>query len=173
MRITRIVPDRVGWQLLTAAFTALALFGGPAAARAQSATASRVVVELKDFSFNPSTVTVSPGDTIVFKQTTGTPHNVQFVKAPSGAKFGSEYVPPQASTGKGESSSGVTVAATPANADPTAPPKVGPFLLQPGAEYVVVIGPYFPPGEYDYVCTPHQSFGMKGKFIVTQPSSGT
>lgn len=44
--------------------------------------------------------------------------------------------------------------------------RVGPFLLQPGAVYEVVIDDQFVPGDYPIVCTPHEFMGMKGTITV-------
>lgn len=163
----------IGGRVLGAAALALLTLGGPVAAQNGPSGPHRVVIELKDFSFTPSSVTVAPGDTLVFRQTTDTPHNIQFVKSPKGAKFGSSYVPPTAAAAKDGSAGHTTLAASAPTTTPTAPPRMGPFLLHKGQEYVIVIGPYFPPGEYDYECTPHQSFGMKGKFIVKSNASSS
>lgn len=51
---------------------------------------------------------------------------------------------------------------------PTIPgaPKMGPFVIGKGATYDIVIGADVPPGEYEFVCTPHQALGMQGTIIV-------
>ncbi len=51
---------------------------------------------------------------------------------------------------------------------PTIPgaPKMGPFLIAKGATYDIIVGEDAPPGEYEFVCTPHQALGMKGTLIV-------
>jgi len=163
----------IGGKVLGAAVLALLTLGGRVAAQSAATRPNRVVIELKDFSFTPSSVTVAPGDTLVFRQTTNTPHNIQFVKSPKGAKFGSSYVPPTAAAATDRTGGRATLAASAPSTTPTAPPRMGPFLLHKGQEYVIVIGPYFPPGEYDYECTPHQSFGMKGKFVVASNASSS
>ncbi len=48
--------------------------------------------------------------------------------------------------------------------------RVGPFLLAVGQTYDLVIDDRFVPGEYRYVCTPHEMLGMKGSFKVLQVS---
>ena len=45
---------------------------------------------------------------------------------------------------------------------------MGPFLLTVGQTYELVMDDRFVPGEYDYVCTPHEMLGMKGSFKVLQ-----
>ncbi len=47
---------------------------------------------------------------------------------------------------------------------------VGPFLLAPGQTYDLVMDDRFVPGEYQYVCTPHEMLGMKGSFKVVGES---
>lgn len=51
---------------------------------------------------------------------------------------------------------------------PTIPgaPKMGPFLITKGATYDIVIGADAAPGEYEFVCTPHQALGMQGTLVV-------
>ncbi len=44
---------------------------------------------------------------------------------------------------------------------------MGPFLLAKGATYDIVIDESFVDGKYEFECTPHQMFGMKGSFTVT------
>lgn len=45
-------------------------------------------------------------------------------------------------------------------------PKMGPFLITKGATYDIVIGADVAPGEYEFVCTPHEALGMKGTLVV-------
>ena len=54
------------------------------------------MVELSaaSYRYQPATVTVNPGDTVRFVQTTAMPHNVEFTKTPSGAKLGSAKMGP-------------------------------------------------------------------------------
>jgi len=47
---------------------------------------------------------------------------------------------------------------------------VGPFLLAPGQTYDLAMDDRFVPGEYRYVCTPHEMLGMKGSFKVVRES---
>ncbi len=58
-----------------------------------------VVVKMVDqgggtYRFDPATVTVQPGDTVRWLETSGAPHNVQFDKWPSGSKLGSAQMGP-------------------------------------------------------------------------------
>lgn len=43
---------------------------------------------------------------------------------------------------------------------------MGPFLIQKGATYEVTIDERFAPGEYPYVCTPHEALGMVATLVV-------
>ena len=56
--------------------------------------------------------------------------------------------------------------ATPAGADLGAL-KVGPYLMTVDQVYEFTIDKRFVAGNYDYVCTPHETMGMKGQIIVT------
>ncbi len=58
-----------------------------------------VVVKMVDqgggqYRFSPAAVTVQPGDTVRWEETSGAPHNVQFDKWPGGAKLGSAQAGP-------------------------------------------------------------------------------
>ena len=44
--------------------------------------------------------------------------------------------------------------------------RVGPYMMTPGQVYEVKVDARFAPGTYDYVCTPHESMGMKGQIVV-------
>ncbi len=44
--------------------------------------------------------------------------------------------------------------------------RMGPFLVQQGQTYDVVIDDRFSDGEHAYVCTPHEFMGMTGKITV-------
>ena len=54
---------------------------------------------------------------------------------------------------------------TPAGVDLGAS-KMGPFLVAPGDHYDLVIDGRFKAGVYKFVCTPHESMGMKGTITV-------
>jgi plastocyanin len=92
---------------------------------------------MSDMSFTSPIVTVNPGQTVVWKNTSNTMHNVvddaaqavsaADVRLPAGVKpFGSGY-------------------------------------LQPGQTYQRT---FSVPGAYRYVCTLHESGGMKGMIVV-------
>lgn len=90
--------------------------------------------------FEPSAIEAGAGDLVRFIQDDIVPHNVEFKKAPSGAKLGAA--------------------------------KMGPFLLQKGATYDLAIDARFTPGEYAFVCTPHEMMGMKATLTVVAPQDG-
>lgn len=139
--------------LALAAGAALTLaIPGPARAQEDGSESHVVEIEMTDFAFKPAKVTVRPGDTIRFVQTTATPHNVEFREVPEGATLGDKYVVPVEEIG--------TRAAT------FPPARMGPYLLQKGKTYEFVITDAFSAGTYDYVCTPHEAMGMKGKLVV-------
>lgn len=94
------------------------------------------MVDVSDTSylFEPSEITVKPGDTVRFEQTSSTPHNVEFREMPEGSSPGDQMM--------------------------------GPYLDTPGDTYDVVIDDRFVAGEHNFVCTPHEFFGMIGKIIV-------
>jgi len=105
------------------------------------ADASDEVVEVRmvdksptEFSFEPSTLTVSRGTTVRFVMTGNIPHNIQFKDPPEGAKLGDLMM--------------------------------GPFLVQQGQTYDVVVDDRFVDGPYPVVCTPHELMGMKGTLTV-------
>ncbi len=132
-----------------------------AIAQDETAEANRtVIVNMVDFGFDPAEITVLPGDTVRFVQTTATPHNVEFRRFPDGARF---------SNGPPSDSPASTAASFP-------PPRMGPFLTQPGEVYEIVIGRDFVAGVYRYMCTPHEVMDMKGKILVVDvgaPGSDT
>lgn len=47
---------------------------------------------------------------------------------------------------------------------------MGPFLVQRGQTYEVIVDDRFIEGSYPYVCTPHEAMGMKGTIVVEVPS---
>lgn len=136
-----------------AATVALAI-GMPATAETQEAETDgrTVIVEMVDFAFEPSEVTVRPGDVVRFVQASSSPHNVEFTETPAGAELGDEYVVPVDEIG--------TRAAT------FPPPRMGPYLTAEGETYEFVVTDAFAAGEYRYLCTPHEPMGMKGRLIV-------
>jgi plastocyanin len=66
----------------------------------RTAPAGRVVivktleVSATSYRFDPAEVTVLPGDTVRFVQSSTMPHNVEFTKSPKGSKLGAAKVGP-------------------------------------------------------------------------------
>jgi len=91
MRRARIAPS-----LLTLAFLPVVI----AARAVQPPRAPKVVVvkaidvSPTEFKFEPAAITVLPGDTVRFTQTTATPHNVEFRAVPAGTNLGSAKMGP-------------------------------------------------------------------------------
>jgi plastocyanin len=50
--------------------------------------------------------------------------------------------------------------------------QVGPYLTAKGQTYEVVIDDRFAPGEYEIVCTPHQTLGMQAKITIGKGGTG-
>jgi len=50
---------------------------------------------------------------------------------------------------------------------------MGPFLLKKGDTYDLAIDGRFVPGTYGFVCTPHETMGMKGTLEVVSGSGDT
>lgn len=103
-----------------------------------SATSSgTVVIGMSDMSFTSPNVTINAGQTVVWKNTSNTVHNVV-----------------------DDAAQAVTAA------DVHLPAGVKPFgsaYLQPGQTYQQI---FRIPGVYRYVCTLHESGGMKGTIVV-------
>ncbi len=77
----------------------LALLGAVAAPKTDAPAPKTVVVKAVDVSATeykwlPAEISVNPGDTVRFQQTTAMPHNVQFKDAPAGASLGDALMGP-------------------------------------------------------------------------------
>ncbi|ARV61609.1 plastocyanin [Nostocales cyanobacterium HT-58-2] len=88
--------------------------------------------------FEPSKLTVKPGDTIKWVNNKVPPHNVVFDAAKNPAK--------SADLAKGLSHKQL--------------------LMSPGQEFETTISADTPPGEYTFYCEPHRGAGMIGKLTV-------
>lgn len=94
--------------------------------------------------FEPSTVQISAGDTVVFEVVSGQPHNVAFdttAMAPAIARQLSARMHDQIA------------------------PFAGPLLVKPGERYAVAFDGA-QPGRYPFFCLPHQALHMMGEVIV-------
>ena len=50
--------------------------------------------------------------------------------------------------------------------------QMGPYLTAKGQTYDLVIDDRFAPGEYEIVCTPHQTLGMQAKVTIAKNTGG-
>jgi plastocyanin len=96
------------------------------------------------FSFNPATIEIAPGDGIRFESVSGAPHNVGFDMATLPAAAKPVLVTNMPSQEMGELQS---------------------KMLNNG-ESLTISFANVPPGTYDIVCTPHLAMNMKMKVIV-------
>lgn len=133
----------------TAAATATA---APAAGATATGTAApitgtthevKMIGDDKGYRFEPAEITIKQGDGIKWVMVSGGPHNVAFDQAAVGA-----------------AASQLT-----ANMPNQASPLSSPFLMNANETYTISFA-NVPAGSYDYVCTPHQAMGMKGKITV-------
>jgi plastocyanin len=104
---------------------------------AQTAGSHLIVVQMVDksgqYAFQPTTITAQHGDTVRFVQASTAPHNVDFKKAPKGARIAGQ---------------------------------AGPYLIDHGAKYDLMIDGRFTDGTYQFVCDPHEGMGMTGTLVV-------
>ena len=150
------------WSLqlvIAAVLVALVVTATGVEAQQDSRRPHTVTIKMENFKFVPSNITVVPGDTVRWVNTTNTPHDVEFENEPSGGQLSSRSFP-------------TIMAATRTVFDAKGPPpRMSPFLVSQGATYQLVIDPaYFPTGTYSYLCVPHQSFGMTGTIVVAGES---
>ena len=92
------------------------------------------------FRFSPARVTARPGDIVLFRAATGSPHSIVF----EGGKL---------SGGAREALNGVM---TRRSGDLSSP-----LLTPDGAEYRFTV-PALPPGSYDFFCLPHRAYDERG-----------
>jgi len=112
-------------------------------------TGHTVTVRITDSGYLPASVTVRHGDLLRFVQMDVRAHNVEFHRAPAGARMVPEYVlPPDLIT---------TAAEGP-------PLRIGPFLYSPGETYELPIDEYLPEGAYIFGCSHHA--GWRGMLVV-------
>jgi plastocyanin len=110
-------------------------------------------VRLENNRFQPNLITARAGDTLVFRNGRGGPHNVQFAD---------------------DSLSDVQHRLIDA-AMPDRPkvawsrdvPLAGPLLVLDGDVYRIEV-PALPPGRYRFFCTPHVGGGMRGELVVVK-----
>lgn len=98
------------------------------------------------YRFNPDEVRARPGDVILFKAVSGTPHSIVF----EGSKL------------SGAAREALNGAMTRRSADLSSP-----LLAPDGAEYRVTV-PTLPPGTYDFFCLPHRAYDERGTLRITK-----
>ena len=126
-----------------------ALLGG-ATAKAEAQRVHEIQLEAhpeKDtFRFVPAQVTARPGDVLLFKAASGTPHSIVFEAAGlSGPAH--EALNGAMSRRAGDLSS--------------------PLLAPNGAEYRLVV-PALSPGLYQFFCLPHRAYDMRGTLRIAK-----
>ncbi|MGH7657818.1 MAG: plastocyanin/azurin family copper-binding protein [Gemmatimonadales bacterium] len=130
----------------TAAMTDTGMVAETAEAPATTGTTHNVNMSLEgsDYVYSPATLTVKPGDVVVFHNVSGGPHNVEFYpdSIPAGAADALNAGMPNRMG-----------------------PLQGPLLIEPNATYEVSFAGA-PVGEYKFFCLPHVAMGMKGSITV-------
>ena len=115
--------------------------------------AERKDVRLENNRFSPSSITVHAGDTLVFTNVRGGPHNVQFADDSLSDEVHRLIDAAMPERPKVKWSRDV--------------PLASPLLVLDGETYKVVV-PALPPGRYRFFCTPHMMGGMRGELVVVK-----
>ncbi|MEA5550436.1 plastocyanin [Anabaena cylindrica UHCC 0172] len=130
------------WKRLTLAVLTVLLVVSSFAVFAPTASAETFQVKLGSdkglLQFQPSKLTVKPGDTIEWVNNKLAPHNVVFDPAKNPAQ--DKALAASLSHNK--------------------------LLLNPGQTVTTTFAADAPTGEYNFYCTPHRGAGMAGKIIV-------
>ncbi len=116
-----------------------------------SSIADRKDIQLDNNRFSPSMITAQAGDTLVFTNGRGGPHNVQFAEdsiSDAVHRLLDAAMPDRPKTAW---SRNIQLA--------------GPLLVLNGDTYKVIV-PALPPGRYRFFCSPHVGGGMRGELIV-------
>lgn len=98
------------------------------------------------FRFTPARVTARPGDIILFRAVSGTPHSIVF----EGGKL------------SGSAREALNGAMTRRSGDLSSP-----LLTPDGAEYRVTV-PALAPGTYEFFCLPHRAYDERGVLQITK-----
>lgn len=102
--------------------------------------------EKEIFRFSPAQVSARPGDVLLFRAVSGTPHSIVFE---SGGLSGPAH---EALNGALSRRSGDLSS---------------PLLTLNGAEYRMVV-PVLAPGKYAFFCLPHRAYDMRGELKITK-----
>ena len=97
-----------------------------------------------EYRFEPATLTVRPGDAIVFRVASGAPHSVVFE-----------------GDGMSPGVRGSFNAAMPSRSGDLS----SPLLTAAGKEYRMVV-PQVPAGTYGFYCLPHRAYDMRGSIQI-------
>lgn len=111
----------------------------------------RQAIALQNNRFQPSIVTARAGDTLLFVNGRGGPHNVQFAD--------------DSLTDAQHRLIDSAMPERPKVAWSRDVPLAGPLLVLEGDTYTVTV-PALPPGRYRFFCTPHLAGGMRGELLV-------
>lgn len=98
------------------------------------------------YRFSPARVTARPGDVLLFKTVSGSPHSIVF---------------------EGASISGPAHEALNGSMSRRTGDLSSPLLTPNGSEYRIVV-PALPPGRYEFFCLPHRAYDMRGVLQVTK-----
>ena len=102
--------------------------------------------EKEIFRFSPDRVSARPGDVLLFRAVSGTPHSIVFE---------AEDIPP---AGRAAMSSALGAKSGELSS---------PLLTKNGAEYRLVL-PKLPAGTYRFFCLPHRAYDMRGQLRITK-----
>jgi plastocyanin len=98
------------------------------------------------YRFSPAQVTARPGDVLLFKVTSGSPHSIVF----EGANL-SETARAALNGAMGRRSADLS----------------SPLLTADGTEYRIVV-PAIATGRYGFFCLPHRAYDMRGELRITK-----
>jgi plastocyanin len=102
--------------------------------------------ERETFRFVPARVTARPGDVLLFRTVSGSPHSVVFEAAGLSSRA-HEALNGAMNRRSGDLSS--------------------PLLNPDGAEYRIVV-PALEPGDYGFFCLPHRAYDMRGTLRIAK-----
>ena len=102
--------------------------------------------EKEIFRFSPARVTARPGDVLLFRAVSGTPHSIVF---------------------EGRGLSGAAREALNGALGRRSADLSSPLLTPDGAEYRIVV-PALPPGRYEFFCLPHRAYDMRGVLQISK-----
>jgi plastocyanin len=134
--------------LLAAGWSLISLGVVPASAAAQKVHEIRLEVnaDKEEYRFSPNRVSAKPGDVLLFRALTGTPHSIVF----EGTKL------------SGTAREALNGAMARRSADLSSP-----LLTPDGTEYRIAV-PALPRGTYEFFCLPHRAYDERGVLQITK-----